>query len=267
MQELERRYPHLETERALAAEIMRAARLAVHFAARYVVVTPASEFRALNLFLKASHAGDFVLLKWGRLRRLAKAAASETGPPKVSVVVRAPKRAQASWVIEVEPREAVSYVFDALRSSLGGAAELRRRGEKLYVYGAVGREALERALERARSEAQAELERSNRARVMLELSRVLGFAPREGVEVWEGELKGVEVVEVKAGAGRLSKPQEYMLGRLREGAGRAREILGRPVEVSYRVVRVELKGSSCRGVHASPRSQWSYEARKTTHAQ
>jgi hypothetical protein len=80
------------------------------------------------------------------------------------------------------------------------------------------------------------------------------------------ELKGVEVVEVKAGAGKLSKPQEYMLGRLREEAGRAREILGRPVEVSYRVVRVELEGSSCRGVHASPRSQWSCEARKTMHA-
>jgi hypothetical protein len=240
--ELKQRHPGVEAERALRAEIARAVHMAAGFAAQYVVVTPASEFRALNLFLKASYAGDFVLLKWRRLRRLAKAAASEAETPKVSVVVQVPMHAQASWVIEVEPREARFPIFHALRSSLGGAAELRWRGERLYVYGVVGKEALEKALEQARGEAQAELERRLRLIGRLEFLRSMGFTLREGVEVWEGELKGVEVVEVKAGAGKLSKPQKYMLGKLREEAERAREILGRPVEVSCRVVRVELEG-------------------------
>jgi hypothetical protein len=71
--------------------------------------------------------------------------------------------------------------------------------------------------------------------------RALGFAPREGVEVWEGELKVVEVVEVKTGAGRLSKPQECALESLRREAEKARKALGRQVEVSYRVLRVELE--------------------------
>ena len=240
--ELKQRHPGVEAKRALLAEVARAVHLAAGFAAQHVVVTPASEFRALDLFLKASHSGDFVLLKWKRLRRHAKAVVSKTEPPKVSVVVRAPKYAQASWVIEVEPREAGSYVFDALKSSLGVAAELRWRGEKLYVYGVIGRETLEKALEKARSEAQAELERRLHLIEHLESLRSIGFALREGVEVWEGELKGVEVVEVKAGAGKLTEPQECMLGKLREEAERAREVLGRPVEVSYRIIRVELEG-------------------------
>ncbi len=46
---------------------------------------------------------------------------------------------------------------------------------------------------------------------------------------------------MKAGAGKLTKPQEYMLGKLREEAERAREALGRPVEVSHRIIRVELE--------------------------
>jgi hypothetical protein len=51
----------------------------------------------------------------------------------------------------------------------------------------------------------------------------------------------VEVVEVKTGAGRLSRPQEYALESLHREAEKAREALGRRVDVSYRVVRVELE--------------------------
>ena len=69
-----------------------------------------------------------------------------------------------------------------------------------------------------------------------------GFTPLRSVEVWEGELKGVEVVEVKAGQTRFSESQERALGRLREGVERVRETLGKPVEVSFRVLRVEMEG-------------------------
>jgi len=73
--ELERRHPGVEAEKALAAEIARATHLAVDSAALYVVEAPASEFKALDLILKACRASDFVLLKWRALRRLAKAEA------------------------------------------------------------------------------------------------------------------------------------------------------------------------------------------------
>jgi hypothetical protein len=80
------------------------------------------------------------------------------------------------------------------------------------VYGQIGEKELEKALRRACAEAQAELEHHLRFLKGKDYSRVLGFAPREGVEVWEGELEGVEVVEVKTGAGRLSKPQRALKG-------------------------------------------------------
>jgi hypothetical protein len=69
-----------------------------------------------------------------------------------------------------------------------------------------------------------------------------GFTPLRSVETWEGELKGVGVVGVKAGQTRPSEWQERVLGRLREGVERVRKTLGKPVEVSFRVLRVEMKG-------------------------
>ena len=123
---------------------------------------------------------------------------------------------------------------------LSGAPELRWRGGRLYVYGAVSREVLEEVLERARSEVLAELELC--LRLLGRYPRVPSSAPAWGVEFWEGELKGVEVIEVKTGTGRLSETQERLLEELRGEAERAREALGRPIEVSFRILRVELEG-------------------------
>lgn len=117
---------------AIAVEVGDAIRLAADHAAMHIVVSPASEFKALPLLFEACRSGDFALFKWSTLRRL-----------------------------------------DAKRV--------------------------------------------------------------------EGELKGVEVVEVKTGAGRLSISQGYAPERLRRKAERAYEALGRRVDVSYRVVRVELE--------------------------
>jgi len=226
-------------EERLAAEVGEAARRVADQAELYIVVSPASEFRALPLLFEACRAGDFALLKWSTLRRLE---VEEVEKPRVFASLRPVKRAKASWVVEVEPPEATARAADKLRKLLSGAAELRWRESRLYVYGQIGEEELEKALKRACAEAQAELEHHLRFLKGKDYSRVLGFAPREGVEVWEGELEGVEVVEVKTGAGRLSKPQEYALESLRREAEKAREALGRRVEVSYRVVRVELEG-------------------------
>ena len=98
----------------------------------------------------------------------------------------------------VKPRDAESPVFHALRRLLGSAVKLRQRGSKLYVYGAVSREGLEEALEQARREARAELERRFRFIRKQKLLEALGFAPNEGVVVWEDELKGGRAKEERS---------------------------------------------------------------------
>lgn len=240
--ELKWRHPGVEAEKALAAEIMEATRIAAYSAAVNIVVTPASEFKA---FLEACYAGDFILLKWRTLRKLAEAEAG-VEVPMVSATARVPRRARASWIVEVMPRDAESPVFHALRRMLGGAVKLRSLKGRLYIYGAVSREELEEALERARREAQAELERrflmKQEQKLRETLRETLGFVPSEGVAVWEGELKGVKVVEVKAGGSKLTEQQKRALERLRAEAERAREALGKPIEVSYTLLRVELEG-------------------------
>jgi hypothetical protein len=149
-------------------------------------------------------------------------------------------------VIEVEPREAEQLVASELRELLGGAVGLGWTGGRLRVYGQIDRAALEEALERVRGKVQVEVERQY-FRQLLDLEersywKSFGFTPLRSVEVWEGELKGVEVVEVKAGQTRFSESQERALGRLREGVEKVRETLGKPVEVSFRVLRVEMEG-------------------------
>ena len=70
VRELERLYPSVEVEEALTREVLGASLWATGRAASYVVATSASEFKALDLVLKACGAGDFVLLKWRELRKL-----------------------------------------------------------------------------------------------------------------------------------------------------------------------------------------------------
>jgi hypothetical protein len=249
---LELLHPGLGAEEALAAEIAEAIRIAAEtHTAQYIVVTPSSEFKVILSLLPAL-SGDFVLLKWKALRRLARADWREleekarAEAPRVAITARAPKRGKASWVIEVEPREAEQLVASELRELLGGAVGLGWAGGRLRVYGQIDRAALEEALERVRGKVQAEVERQY-FRQLLDLEersywKSFGFIPRGRIEVWEGELKGVEVVEVKAGQTRFSESQERALGRLREVVERVRETLGKSVEVSFRILRVEMEG-------------------------
>jgi len=248
---LELLHPGLGAEEALAAEIAEAIRIAAEtHAAQYIVVTPSSEFKILSLLPALS--GDFVLLKWKALRRLAKVDRREleekarAEAPRVAITARAPKHGKASWVIEVEPREAEQLVASELRAMLGDSVGLGWAGGRLRVYGQIDRAALEEALERVRGKVQAEVERQY-FRQLLDLEersywKSFGFIPRGRIEVWEGELKEVEVVEVKAGQTRFSESQERALGRLREGVEMVRETLGKPVEVSFRILRVEMEG-------------------------
>jgi hypothetical protein len=248
---LELLHPGLGAEEALAAEIAEAIRIAAEtHAAQYIVVTPSSEFKILNLLPALS--GDFVLLKWKALRRLAKVDRREleekarAEAPRVAITARAPKHGKASWVIEVEPREAEPLVASELRAMLGDSVGLGWAGGRLRVYGRIDRAALEEALERVRGKVQAEVE-SRYFSQLLDLEqrgcwKAFGFIPRAGIEVWEGELKEVEVVEVKAGQTRFSEWQERAFRRLREGVERVRETLGKPVEVSFRILRVEMEG-------------------------
>ena len=248
---LELLHPGLGAEEALAAEIAEAIRIAAEtHAAQYIVVTPSSEFKILSLLPALS--GDFVLLKWKALRRLAKVDRREleekarAEAPRVAITARAPKHGKASWVIEVEPREAEQLVASELRAMLGDSVGLGWAGGRLRVYGQIDRAALEEALERVRGKVQAEVERQY-FRQLLDLEersywKSFGFIPRGRIEVWEGELKEVEVVEVKAGQTRFSESQERALGRLREVVERVRETLGKSVEVSFRILRVEMEG-------------------------
>jgi hypothetical protein len=253
---LELLHPGVGAEEALASEIAEAVRIAAGYAAQYIVVTPSSEFKILSLLSALS--GDFVILKWKALRRLAKVDWREleekarAEAPRVAIAARVPKRGKASWVIEVEPSEAEQLVASELRVMLSGAAELGWAGGRLRVYGQIDRAALEEALERVRGKVQAEVERQC-FRQLLDSERrsrwkSFGFTPLRGfilpgrVEVWEGELEGVEVIEVKAGQTRFSEWQERALGRLREGVERVRETLSKPVEVSFRILRVEMEG-------------------------
>jgi hypothetical protein len=248
---LELLHPGVGAEEALAAEIAEAIRIAAEtHAAQYIVVTPSSEFKILSLLPALS--GDFVLLKWKALHRLAKVDWREleekarAEAPRVAIAARAPKRGKASWVIEVEPREAEPLVASELRELLGGAVGLGWAGGRFRVYGQIDRAALEEALERVRGKVQAEVERQY-FRQLLDLEersywKSFGFIPRGRIEVWEGELKGVDVIEVKAGQTRFSESQERTLGRLREGVERVRETLGKPVEVSFRILKVEMEG-------------------------
>ncbi|MCC6050168.1 MAG: hypothetical protein LM580_05655 [Thermofilum sp.] len=247
---LELLHPGVGAEEALASEIAEAVRIAAGYAAQYIVVTPSSEFKILSLLPALS--GDFVLLKWKALRRLARVDRREleekarAEAPRVAITARVPKRGKASWVIEVEPREAEQLVASELRVMLGGAVGLGWAGGRLCVYGQIDRAVLEEALERVRGKVQAEVERQCFRQLLdSELRsywKSFGFTPLRSVEVWEGELKGVEVVEVKAGQTRFSEWQERALRRLREGVERVRETLGKPVEVSFRVLRVEMEG-------------------------
>jgi hypothetical protein len=249
---LELLHPGLGAEEALASEIAEAVRIAAEtHAAQYIVVTPSSEFKVILSLLPAL-SGDFVLLKWKALRRLARADWREleekarAEAPRVAITARAPKRGKASWVIEVEPREAEQLVASELRELLGGAVGLGWAFGRLRDTGDFDWAALEEALERVRGKVQADVERQY-FRQLLDLEergcwKSFGFIPRGRIEVWEGELKGVEVVEVKAGQTRFSESQERALRRLREGVERVRETLGKPVEVSFGILRVEMEG-------------------------
>jgi hypothetical protein len=163
-------------EGRLAAEVGEAARRAAEHAELYIIVSPASEFRALPLLFEACRAGDFTLLKWSAVSRLE---VEEAEKPRVSASLRPVRRAKASWVVEVEPLEA-ARVAGKLRKLLSGAVKLRWRKGRLYVYGQVSGEELEKALKQACSEVQAELEHHLRFLERASYSRVLGFAPARG---------------------------------------------------------------------------------------
>jgi hypothetical protein len=73
------------------------------------------------------------------------------------------------------------------------------------------------------------------------LEETLGFVPPQGVEVWEGRLKGLEIIEVKTGTGELTTLQMQALHKLRMETEKLNKTLGRSLEVEYKLLRVELK--------------------------
>jgi hypothetical protein len=73
------------------------------------------------------------------------------------------------------------------------------------------------------------------------LEEALGFVPPQGVEVWEGRLKGLEIIEVKTGTGELTTQQMQALHKIRIETEKLNNILGHSLEVEYKLLRVELK--------------------------
>jgi len=181
------------------------------------VVTPASDFAAFGLAHLAVRGGDFAILRFEVLRTPA--------PPEVAA---RPLRAEAGWVIDVEPWYATTEVEKALLQILGASREEVRPGiGGVRVDRPLSEEELAPLLEEA----------CRRARLAL-----AERAPREG------RLRGVEVIEIKTGTGRASEAQVRSLEALRREAEAARKALGRDLEVTYRVLRVRLPGFDVPGV-------------------
>ncbi|MCC5998122.1 MAG: hypothetical protein LM573_03510 [Thermofilum sp.] len=61
------------------------------------------------------------------------------------------------------------------------------------------------------------------------------------MEVWEGRLKGLEIIEVKTGTGELTTQQMQALHKIRIETEKLNKTLGHSLEVEYKLLRVELK--------------------------
>lgn len=218
------------SEVTVEAELVRALRhIRQHTSGLPVLESPASDFAAFDLISVARTRGDAILLKFesqGLLREV-----ERVFVPEVTVKKASPNL-KAGWVIEVEPRDAVYSVALKLLQALtahhffsaGGGRIVYVMKGKLFVSKCVNRDELEKALEIVRAEPVRRVER-------LDLSRRPAYRVR---------LKGVEVLEVKAGTGRLPPHQVEALRELRELLAKVESAVGRRIELSYKVLRVRF---------------------------
>jgi hypothetical protein len=109
-------------------------------------------------------------------------------------------------------------------------AKIRCLGNKIYIYGQIDETTLKEKLKQAQNETQVELKefytRHSRMLSTSALEEALGFVPPQGVEVWEGRLKGLEIIEVKTETGELTTLQMQALHKLRMETEKLNKTLG-----------------------------------------
>jgi hypothetical protein len=234
----------IPSEEIFALDIPEIIRQSAQNAMLYIVRTPTSDFKAVPLILEAFHAGDFVMLKWNALHRY-KIEPPEIKEPTIIVNTYAPRKTKCSWIIEVEPIMATRKVARKLKRLHKSIAKIRCLGNKIYIYGQIDEATLKEKLKQAQNETQVELKefytRHSRMLSTSALEEALGFVPPQGVEVWEGRLKGLEIIEVKTGTGELTTQQMQALHKIRIETEKLNKILGHSLEVEYKLLRVELK--------------------------
>ena len=199
-------------------EVIQEAERKAEFCGSVVVLTPGSDFAALGLVDCAVSCGDFALIKLALQHKVEKKLI-------ISMNVHdASPRLKAKWVIEVMPKNVVYMVESKLKHALSAVRkEIYTKGNRIYIRKDIGKEELRAFVEQIQQEVQSEFDRR---------------LPK--AEIFEGTLEGVEVLEVKTGMGRHSGAQREALKMLRNEALRAQEALSRSIEVTYRVLRIDL---------------------------